>query len=82
MDVYQLLSLAGAIMILIAFTANQMKRMSLESVAYQLLNIFGAAALFTTALIERQYGFILMEGCWVMVSAWGLVKVLRTERTA
>ena len=73
----QILSLAGAVLILIAFAANQFEKMSRETMTYQLLNLIGGAALFITAVASRQYGFILMEGSWVLVSAWALFQLMR-----
>jgi len=80
--IYQVVSLIGAILILAAFAANQAGRLGNETVAYQLLNLVGGACLFTTALVNRQYGFILLEGAWVILSAWALRKILSSEKTA
>ena len=80
--IYQVLSLAGAIIILIAFAANQLGRMERETILYQLLNLVGGIALFITALVERQYGFILLEGSWAAVSLWVLGGLLRQRRTS
>lgn len=75
--VFQLLSIIGAIVILAAFVLNQAGKLKLETIGYQLLNVIGGAALCITAVVERQYGFILLEGAWTVVSTWGLVKVAR-----
>jgi hypothetical protein len=75
--IWQLLSLAGAILILTAYGAHQMKHMHADTVLYQCLNLFGGLALFLTAVVTRQYGFMLMEGAWTVMSAFGLFKVLR-----
>lgn len=77
--VYQLLSIAGAILILSAFAAQQMKKLDADTAAYQLLNFIGGTMLCLTAIHERQYGFILLEGTWAVLSAWGFWKVLRSE---
>lgn len=39
-----------------------------------MLNIAGAAVLGVLAWVERQYGFLLLEGVWAVVSVWGLVQ--------
>ncbi|HXI12519.1 MAG TPA: hypothetical protein VNM92_07720 [Thermoanaerobaculia bacterium] len=70
---YQILSITGALLVLTAFVANQMKKLDRETVAYQLLNFLGGTALLITAIESVQYGFILMEGAWAIVSFWGLV---------
>jgi hypothetical protein len=72
----QALSIAGAILILVPFAASQMGRLSTESLAYQWMNLIGSAGLTTVAVIESQYGFILLEGTWAAVSAAGLIRVL------
>ena len=68
---YQLISLAGAIMILSAYGAHQMRRIHAETVLYQFLNFAGGALLFATAIAGRQLGFILREGSWTLLSAAG-----------
>ena len=78
--IFQLISVAGAILILTAFAATQFEKMERESVAYQLLNLFGGIALLITAVAEVQYGFILMESVWALVSLWGLLQIVRKER--
>ena len=70
---YQILSITGALLVLTAFVANQMKKLDRETLAYQLLNFLGGLALLIAAIESVQYGFILMEGAWAIVSFWGLV---------
>ena len=67
----------GALLILAAFAAAQFDAMSPHSRLYLLLNLLGSAVLTVLALVEEQWGFLLLEAVWAVVSAWGLVQVLR-----
>lgn len=73
----QLIQVAGALLILVAFSAAQFGAMSPHNRSYLVLNLVGSVILAVLAWVERQYGFILLEGVWAVVSAWGLAQVLR-----
>jgi len=72
----QAISIAGAILILLPFAASQFGKLATTSLAYQAMNLIGSSALTAVATIESQYGFILLEGTWALVSAAGLVRVV------
>jgi hypothetical protein len=76
----QLISIAGALLILLPFAASQLGRLAVLSRRYQALNLVGSSALALVAVVERQYGFILLEGVWALMSLVGLVRVLRSGR--
>jgi hypothetical protein len=78
----QIVQVVGALLILIAFAAAQFGWMRLESVVYLTLNLVGAVILAWLAWDDRQWGFLLLEGVWSLVSAWGLAKVLRGREPA
>ncbi len=73
----QTISVIGALLILLPFVGSQLGRLSTRSVAYQVLNIVGAGALTVVAVLESQYGFILLEAAWGIASFAGLFSVLR-----
>jgi hypothetical protein len=75
--VYQVVSIVGALLILTAYAAQHFKRMNAESISYQLLNLTGGVCLCAAAIASRQYGFIMLEGTWSVLSGLGLLRVIR-----
>ncbi len=71
----QVFSLVGAMLILLPFAATQLRRLDTETWSYQLLNLAGASVLTVVAVLERQYGFILLEVVWAVMSVVGLRRV-------
>lgn len=68
----QLIQVVGALLILAGFAAVQFERMRPDSRLYLALNLAGSAILAVLAWVETQWGFLLLEGVWAIVSAWGL----------
>jgi predicted anti-sigma-YlaC factor YlaD len=70
----QLLSLAGAALVLIPFVALQLGRMEREDVAFNVLNFFGSAFLAWVAIADHRAGFIVLEVSWAIFSLVPLVR--------
>jgi hypothetical protein len=78
----QVVQVIGALLILVAFGAAQFGAMSPRSRTYLVLNLVGSVVLAVLAVYEEQWGFVLLETVWAIVSAWSLFQVLRGRSPA
>ena len=70
----QLVSIAGALLILAAYAGNQFAVLDRRDRLYNLLNLAGAATLTVIAFQSEQWGFVLLEGVWTVLSVPPLVR--------
>ena len=78
----QVVQVVGALLILAAFAAAQFDRLDVESKPYLWLNLVGSVILAALALHEEQWGFLLLEGVWAIVSAYSLIRGPRRATAA
>jgi hypothetical protein len=77
----QVFQVAGALLVLAGFTLAQLGVLSQRSYIYLWLNLVGSAILAMLAAIAAQWGFLLLEGVWAVVSLWSLVSRLLGRAT-
>jgi hypothetical protein len=78
--VLQAVSVFGALAILGAFAANLFGWIQPSNLWYSVANFLGSAVLTVVAVVDRQLGFLLLEGTWALVSLWGIYSALRGRR--
>ena len=72
----QAIEVAGALFILSAFMLAQVGRLATTSLPYLVLNLVGSGILAVVAAVDGDTGFLLLEGVWAVVSAFGLARLL------
>ena len=78
----QLIQIIGSLLVLAGFALSQRGILDQKSLSYLILNLVGSAVLAVEAILENQWGFLLLEGVWAIVSAFSLVGVLRARNPA
>jgi hypothetical protein len=75
--VEQIVQILGALLILAAFALSQWRLLDAQSLRYLVPNLVGSAVLAADAYVGRQWGFLLLEGAWAVVSAVGVAGAAR-----
>ena len=79
MNVTDWIGFIGVAILLLAFFLNLFNRLDKDSVAYLTMNIFGAGLACYASVLLKYLPFILLEGCWTLVSMIGLFKIFKTK---
>lgn len=74
-----IIQVVGSVLVLIGFALAQAGVLNQKSLRYLALNVAGSTVLAINAIIGQQWGFLLLEGVWAVVSVVSLVGVLRAN---
>jgi len=69
----QVVQVIGALLILAGFAAAQFGKLDVESKPYLWLNLVGSVILAVLAAISQNWGFLLLEGVWAIVTTHSLI---------
>ena len=70
----QVVQIVGSLLVLAGFAAAQLGWLDQRSRVYLVLNAVGSATLAVQAALGAQWGFLLLEGVWAVVSVIGLAR--------
>jgi hypothetical protein len=79
MEVTDWIGFMGVSLLLIAYFLNVNNKIAKDSLNYLLLNFIGAAIACIASVLLRYLPFVILEGCWTLVSAIGLVHYFRKK---
>lgn len=69
----------GVTILLIAFFLNLNNTLKKESITYLFLNFIGAGIACFASILLDYLPFIILEGSWTLVSAYGLLNYFRKK---
>ena len=67
----------GVTILLIAYFLNLSDFVREDSLTYLLLNVIGASIACFASILLKYLPFIILEGCWTLVSVIGLLNHLK-----
>jgi len=79
MNITDWIGFIGVAVLLLAFFLNLFNRLNKDSVAYLSMNILGAGLACYASVLLKYLPFILLEGCWTLVSMIGLFKIVKSK---
>ncbi len=68
-----LIGTIGVTILLIAYFLNLIHKIKNDSLIYLILNFAGAAIACLASILLKYWPFIILEGCWTIVSAAGIL---------
>jgi len=76
----QVMSVVGALMVLLAYGLNQGGIWRELHAGYLTLNIVGSLLLGVVAIVDQRAGFILLEFAWAGLGLVGVARAIRSKQ--
>ncbi len=72
----------GVFFLLLAYLLLQMDKITVADWQYSLLNAFGAGMIFFSLLYAFNLSALIVEGCWIVISVYGLAKRMSSRSSS
>jgi hypothetical protein len=72
MPTAQLIQIVGALLNMGAFALLHFEIAPSSALRYLIPNWLGSVLLVTSAYVDRQWGFLVLEGAWVLVTGYAI----------
>ncbi|HVX51725.1 MAG TPA: hypothetical protein VHB48_16305 [Chitinophagaceae bacterium] len=70
---------AGVLILLVAFLLNLAGKLQKDGLYYALLNTIGAGLACFASILIHYIPFVILEGCWAIVSLIAVVKYFKVK---
>ena len=70
----------GVAILLIAYFLNLNNKIEKDSLVYLQMNFIGAGLACLASVLMNYWPFIILEGCWTIVSAFGIFKYFKQNK--
>jgi hypothetical protein len=80
--IYDTVGMIGVVVILSAYLLLQMGRLKSETLLYSVLNLIGSSMILFSLFFEWNLASAIIEGAWVLVSLFGIVRYFVKRRAA
>ncbi len=72
----------GVTILLLAYFLNLTDKIKKDGFPYLFLNVMGAGIACLASMLLHYWPFIILEGCWTLVSAFGLLNYFKNHKNA
>jgi hypothetical protein len=80
--IYDTIGMIGVVIILSTYLLLQMERLKSETLLYSVLNMMGSSMILFSLFFEWNLASAIIEGAWVLVSLFGIVRYFVKRRAA
>ncbi len=74
-----LIGFIGVAILLVAYFLNLINKVNKDDFSYLIMNFIGAGAACLASILLHYLPFIILEACWTIVSAIGLLTFFRRK---